>query len=251
MTSPLLLLQGVHSHIGAYHILHGVDLEVPRGGVTLLLGRNGAGKTTTLRTIMGLVRTTQGSTEFEGKRIDRLSTSDIARRGIAHVPESMDIFTDLTVAENMLVAARSASRLPQLDRRRLDWIFSFFPALAKFWNYKAGLLSGGQKQMLAIARAIYEPSKLLLIDEPSKGLAPAIILNMLHALQELKRSDTTILLVEQNFAFAKQLGDTVNVVDDGRTVHRGSLASLTQDEALQVQLLGLHLRGTNSRDERH
>ena len=241
MSEPLLQLQGVHTHIGAYHILQGVDLTVPKGELTVLLGRNGAGKTTTLRTIMGLWQVSAGSVSFEGENIGLLATPDIAQRGIAYVPENMGIFSDLTVAENMILAARNAKRAEDMDPKRLEWVFGLFPAMKRFWQHPAGLLSGGQKQMLAVARAIVEPRNLLLIDEPSKGLAPAIIQNMITAFQELKRTDTTILLVEQNFNFARQLGDQVAVMDGGQIVHSGTMADLAGDEGLQQRLLGLSL----------
>lgn len=241
MTGPLLELRGVHTHIGAYHILHGVDLAVPEGEVTVLLGRNGAGKTTTLRTIMGLWRASQGELRFRGESLKPLATPDIAQRGIAYVPESMGIFTDLTVRENMLLAARAARRAEQLDGARLEWVFGLFPALRKFWLYPAGKLSGGQKQMLAVARAIVEPRALLLVDEPSKGLAPAIVQNLVSAFAELKKQRSTILLVEQNFMMARALGDGVAVMDDGRVVHAGRMAELAADESLQQRLLGLSL----------
>jgi branched-chain amino acid transport system ATP-binding protein len=245
MTAPLLSLQGVHTHIGAYHILHGVDFDVPTGEVTMLLGRNGAGKTTTLRTIMGLWPASRGEVRFDGQPINgqtaRLATPDVAQLGIAYVPENMGIFADLTVRENMLLAARQAKSAAELDTTRLEWLFALFPALRKFWLYPAGKLSGGQKQMLAIARAMVEPRRLLLIDEPSKGLAPAIVQNLIAALRELKSTATTVLLVEQNFAMAKALGDRVAVMDDGRVVHRGAMAELAADEALQQRLLGLSL----------
>ena len=241
MSAPLLKLEGVHTHIGAYHILHGVDLEVAHGELTMLLGRNGAGKTTTLRTIMGLWQASQGSVRFDGAEISARSTPEIAHCGIAYVPESMGIFADLTVRENMLLAARGARRADDIDAKRLDWIFGLFPAIKRFWQHPAGLLSGGQKQMLAVARAIVEPRKLLLVDEPTKGLAPAIIQNMIAAFRELKQTDTTILLVEQNFNFARQLGDRVAVMDDGRIVHTGAMAELADDEGLQQRLLGLSL----------
>ena len=245
MTSPLLQLQGVHTHIGAYHILHGVNFDVPAGQVTMLLGRNGAGKTTTLRTIMGLWPTARGTVAFDGQTIGGVgaqrSTPDIARLGIAYVPENMGIFGDLTVRENVLLAARNARSVDDIDTARLDWLFGLFPALKKFWLYPAGKLSGGQKQMLAIARAMIEPRRLLLIDEPSKGLAPAIVGNLVEALRELKRTQTTVLLVEQNFNMARALGDTVAVMDDGRVVHRGTMAELAHDEGLQQRLLGLSL----------
>ncbi|MCE1229911.1 MAG: ABC transporter ATP-binding protein [Firmicutes bacterium] len=241
MSEPLLKLEGVHTHIGAYHILHGVDLEVMPGEMTVLLGRNGAGKTTTLRTIMGLWKATAGTITFRGEAIQALDTPDIAHRGLAYVPENMGIFADLTVCENMLLAARNARHIDQMDAKRLDWLFGLFPALKTFWQHPAGLLSGGQKQMLAVARAIIEPRPLLLIDEPSKGLAPSIIQNLISAFRELKQTETTILLVEQNFNFARQLGDRVAVMDDGRVVHAGSMADLVGDEGLQQKLLGLSL----------
>ena len=241
MSNNLLTLEGVHTHIGAYHILHGVDLVVPRGELTLLLGRNGAGKTTTLRTIMGLWQASQGRITFGGEDITQLNTPAIAQKNIAYVPENMGIFSDLTVKENMLLAARSAQHAAQMDEARLQWIFKLFPAVEMFWNHPAGKLSGGQKQMLAVSRAMVEPRDLLIIDEPSKGLAPAIIQNMIEAFQQLKASGVTILLVEQNIHFAQQLGDTVAVMDNGRVVHAGRMQALAEDTALQQSLLGLAL----------
>ncbi len=241
----LLRLDGVHTHIGAYHILHGVDLGVAEGEVTMLLGRNGAGKTTTLRTVMGLWRASAGRVQLDGREIQAMPTPEIARLDIAYVPENMGIFGDLTVRENLLLAARGARSLDDLDTTRLDWLFGLFPALRKFWLYPAGKLSGGQKQMLAIARAMVEPRRLLLIDEPTKGLAPAIIRNLIEALREIQRgrdgARTTVLLVEQNFMVAQALGDGVAVMDDGRVVHAGRMADLAADEALQQRLLGLSL----------
>jgi len=237
MPENLLTLAGVHTHIGRYHILQGVDFAVPRGELTMLLGRNGAGKTTTLRTILGLWRASAGSIRFESADIARRETPEIANLGIAYVPESMGIFAGLTVQENLVLAAR---RGPPA-KERLERIFRFFPPIEKFWQLQAGLLSGGQKQMLAIARAIVEPRKLILIDEPTKGLAPAIINNLIEAFAELKKTDTTILMVEQNFHAAKSLGDSVAVMDAGRIVHAGRMAELATDAALQTRLLGLSL----------
>jgi branched-chain amino acid transport system ATP-binding protein len=241
MPEALLTLQGVHTHIGAYHILQGVDLAVRTGEVTLLMGRNGAGKTTTLRTIMGLWTPTQGELRWKGQALRGLRTPDIARLGIAYVPEAMGIFGDLTVQDNLVLAARAAARASELDAQRLEWIFGFFPALKKFWLYPAGKLSGGQKQMLAIARALIEPRELLLIDEPSKGLAPAIVQNLVAVLRELRAQHTTILLVEQNVAVAKAIGDTAAVMDNGRVVHAGPMAELADNQALQQRWLGLSL----------
>ncbi|CAG2127023.1 High-affinity branched-chain amino acid transport ATP-binding protein LivF [Cupriavidus yeoncheonensis] len=234
---PILRLRDVQTHIGPYHILHGVSFEVPRGGVTMLLGRNGAGKTTTLRTIMGLWRASAGTVAFDGADITGHGTPAIAQAGIAYVPENMSVFSDLTVAENMWLAARSGA----IDAQRLEWVFRMFPALKTFWQQRAGVLSGGQKQMLSVARAIIEPRKLLIVDEPTKGLAPAIIQNMIAVFRELKQTDVSILLVEQNFHMAKSVGDTVVVMDDGRIVHAGDMAALAQDDTLQQRLLGLSL----------
>ena len=174
--------------------------------------------------------------QFDGNDITTEATPDISRRGIAFVPEDMGIFSGLTVQENLRLAAIGG----RFDEARLDWIFSLFPALKRFWLRPGGTLSGGQKQMVAIARAIIEPRKLLLIDEPTKGLAPAIVDNLSQAFIELKARDTTILLVEQNFHFVRALGDHVAVMDDGRIVHAGSMQALSDDESLQARLLGLH-----------
>jgi branched-chain amino acid transport system ATP-binding protein len=237
MLKPLLQLSGVHTHIGPYHILHGVDFAVPAGQLTVLLGRNGAGKTTTLRTIMGLWQASSGTIRFGDNDVTKSSTPDIARAGIGYVPESMGIFTDLTVRENIVLAARSGP----VDSARLDWMLGLFPALKRFWNLPAGNLSGGQKQMLAIARAIAEPRRLLLIDEPTKGLAPVMVRSMIVAFEALKAAGETILLVEQNFHAASALGDNVLVMDDGRIVHSGSMSELVADKSLQHRLLGLSL----------
>ena len=237
MADALLKLEGVHTHIGHYHILQGVDLAVPAGELAMLLGRNGAGKTTTLRTILGLWRASSGSVRFDGRDVARLDTPAIASLGIAYVPEAMGIFAGLTVRENLLLAARDGP----LREERLEWIFRFFPPMKKFWELPAGNLSGGQKQMLAISRAVAEPRKLILIDEPTKGLAPAIINNLIEAFAELKKTGTTLLMVEQNFHAARSLGDSVAVMEAGRIVHAGRMADLAADEALQTRLLGLSL----------
>jgi branched-chain amino acid transport system ATP-binding protein len=235
--TELLSLSGVHTHVGRYHILQGVDFSVAEGQTTMLLGRNGAGKTSTLRTIMGLWHASAGRISLHGQPIERSATPDIARLGVGYVPESMAVFSDLTVKENLVLAARDGP----LDDARLEWIFGFFPALKRFWLSRAGALSGGQKQMLSIARAIVEPRKLLLIDEPTKGLAPAIVMALIECFAEVKRRGATILLVEQNFFAAKELGDSVLVMDNGKIVHRGEMAALASDTALQERLLGLSL----------
>ena len=233
----LLRLEGVFTNIGRYRILHGVDFSVRRGRVTALLGRNGAGKTTTLRTIMGLWKASLGKIAFDDKAITALETPHIARRGIAYVPENMGIFGKLTVRENMLLATgRTGFAQDQLDR-----VLESFPALKMKWDSPAGSLSGGQKQMLAIGRAIIEPRRLLLIDEPTKGLSPAMVDQLVAALLRLKREHTTILLVEQNFRVAEAVGDDVAVMDEGRIIHTGEMAALAANHGLQHRLLGLSM----------
>src|SRR2546430_5260861 len=235
--TDLLSLSGVHTHVGRYHILHGVDFTVPEGKTTMLLGRNGAGRASTLRAVMGLWQASSGQITLDGQRIEATATPDIARLGVGYVPESMAVFSDLSVKENLILAARDGP----LDDVRLDWIFGFFPALRRFWLSRAGALSGGQKQMLSIARATVEPRKLLLIDEPTKGLAPAIVAALIECLAEIQRRGATILMVGQNFHAARELGDAVLVMDNGTIVHRGAMAALALDLALQERLLGLSL----------
>jgi branched-chain amino acid transport system ATP-binding protein len=235
MSDPILALDGVVTDIAQYHILKGVSFEVPRGEVTMLLGRNGVGKTTTLRTIMGLWRARAGRIVLDGQDIAAAPVSNRAASGIGFVPEDMGIFSDLTVEENMILAARSGP----LDPARRDWLFAAFPPLKTFWRSEAGNLSGGQKQMLSIARAMADDRRLYLIDEPTKGLAPAIVSTMVGALRELKAQGASILMVEQNFAVARALGDRVVVMDDGAVVWTGAMAELAADPALQERLMGL------------
>ncbi len=230
----LLSLKNMKTDIGHYHVLHDVSIEVPEGGVFVLLGRNGAGKTTTLRSIMGLWKPSPGSVLFRGQDISGMHTADIARLGIAFVPENMGIFGSLTVEENMILASRDGS----FDKKRLSYIYELFPAMEKFWDKPAGSLSGGQKQMLSVSRAIIEPREMILIDEPTKGLAPSIVDAMADAFAEIGET-TTILLVEQNFQFAKRLGREMAVIDDGRIVHAGSMADFIADAELQDRLLSL------------
>lgn len=237
MPDPILRLEGVHTDIAQYHILHGVDLDVQRGAVTMLLGRNGVGKTTTLRTIIGHWRARAGRILFDGAEVTGQRTPERARAGIGYVPEDMGIFSGLTVEENMVLAAVSGP----LDPARRDRIFEAFPPLRTFWRSPAGTLSGGQKQMLTIARAMAEDRKLFLIDEPTKGLAPAIVSTMAAALRDLKRQGASILLVEQNFAVAKALGDIAAVMDDGRIVWAGEMETLATDAELQERLMGLSM----------
>lgn len=230
----LLSVKDMKTDIGQYAVLHGISFEVPEGGVFVLLGRNGAGKTTTLRSIMGLWKPSPGSVSFQGHDIAGVQTADIARKGIAYVPENMGIFGGLTVEENLILATAKG----KFDQQRLRRIYDLFPALEQFWSKQAWSLSGGQKQMLSVARAIIEPRALILIDEPTKGLAPSIVAAMGEAFAEIAQT-TTILLVEQNFNFARNLGRDMAVIEDGRVVHSGSMADFAADTALQSRLLGL------------
>src|SRR5690606_21169409 len=191
----ILTLECVETFISQYHILQGINFEDKAGEVSVLLGRNGAGKTTTLRTIMGLTPASKGAVHFDGKDITKMTPYDIANSGIGYVPEDQGIFGQLTVEENMKVAIRKET---DATLQKQAYILELFPDLKKFWKKQGGNLSGGQKQMLAMARAFVNDSKLLLIDEPSKGLAPIVIEKVMEAITEMKKH-TSIVLVEQNF----------------------------------------------------
>ena len=233
--TTILEVEDLHTHIGQHHILQGVSLRIRPDAVTVLLGRNGAGKTTTMRTIMGVLHPTRGAVRFDGRPIHHLPPYEVARLGIGYVPEGQGIFGTLTVAENLRVAALAEDAA---SGRRLEQILDLFPDLDRFRDARAATLSGGQKQMLSIARAFINPNRLLLIDEPSKGLAPIIVLHLVDALRAMKRH-ATVLLVEQNFAMASALADDFYLIDDGRTVRHGSMASLAADHELKKKYLGI------------
>jgi len=235
MPADLLELDDVHTDIGQHHILQGVSLRVRADAVTVLLGRNGAGKTTTMRTIMGVLHPRRGAVRLDGRAIHALPPYAIARLGIGYVPEGQGIFATLTVDENLRVAMH---REDAPSRERLRRMLALFPDLERFRHARAGTLSGGQKQMLAIARAFVNPQRLLLIDEPSKGLAPIVVEHLIGALRAVKH-ETTVVLVEQNFAMAEALGDDFYLVDDGRTVRGGPMAALASDAALKKKYLGI------------
>lgn len=233
--TPLLELEDVHADIGQHHILQGVSLRVRPDAVTVLLGRNGAGKTTTLRTVMSLLRPRRGAVRFDGRSTRGLPPYAVARLGIGYVPEGQGIFQTLTVDENLRVA-----RIVEdgASDERLRRVRALFPDLERFRHARAGTLSGGQKQMLSIARALVNPNRLLLIDEPSKGLAPIIVEHLTDALRTMKH-EVTVLLVEQNLALAEAIGDDFVLLDDGRTVETGSMAALAGDPALKRRYLGV------------
>jgi len=235
VSETILAAETVHTHIGEHHILQGITFQAQADGVTVLIGRNGAGKSSTLKTIMGLLPASQGKILFKGETIQNKKPYDIARLGIGFVPEHMGIFADLTVEENMQVAML---REDAESKRRLERILEMFTALKKFWKSKAGNLSGGQKQMLAIARAIVNDITLLLIDEPTKGLAPIVIDALIDAINQIKQN-SVVVLVEQNFYMASSVGDSFHILDDGKVVHSGIMADLVADKALQSKYLGI------------
>lgn len=229
----ILEVQGIHTYIGQFHILEDVSFVVPRGSVTVLLGRNGAGKTTTLRSIMGLWKPAQGKINFNGVSLVGKPAYEIAQLGIGYVPEHRAIFRQLSVAENLKIAERKQGQLEQ----RIGLIFGLFPDLERLYNWPAGQLSGGQQQMLAIARALVPENSLLLIDEPSEGLAPILIQQMMQAIRQLA-DITTILLVEQNFRVASQLGRQYAIIENGQSVHYGLMEDLIDNEELIQHYLG-------------
>ncbi len=228
-----LEVDAIHTFIGQYHILEGVSVAVPAGSITVLLGRNGAGKTTTLKSILGLTPPRSGSIRFGGQPIHGRRTYDIAALGIGFVPEHRAIFRDLSVGENLRLAERRQGDF----ERKADMIFTLFPDLKRLIRLSGAALSGGQQQMLALARALVPDNTLLLIDEPSEGLAPVIIEQMITAIRQLAAT-ATVLLVEQNFIVASQLAERYVILEEGRSVHSGQMADLMQDRALIHRYLG-------------
>ncbi len=231
--SNILEVDSIQTFIGLFHILEGVTLQVPEGSITALLGRNGAGKTTTLKSILGLTPPREGRVVFSGQEIGGRRPYDIAAMGIGFVPEHRAIFHALTVEENLKIAERKKGDL----ERRSEMIFTLFPDLKRLIKLPGGQLSGGQQQMLAIARALVPENRLLLIDEPSEGLAPIIIEQLIESIRSLS-AHTTVLLVEQNFRMARQLADRYYLIDDGRTVKDGAMADLVNDRATVQRYLG-------------
>lgn len=229
----LLEVQEIHTFIGQFHILEGVSLSVPRGSITAVLGRNGAGKTTTLKSILGLTPPRAGRVLYQGEEINGRRSFDIASLGIGFVPEHRAIFRDLSVLENLKIAERKKGDFV----RKADFIFGLFPDLKRLIKLPGTNLSGGQQQMLAVARALVPDNELLLIDEPSEGLAPVIIEQMMAAIRQLS-DHTTVVLVEQNFVVASKLAERYAIIDEGRTAQTGMMADLVQDRATIHRYLG-------------
>ena len=229
--APLIAVCDLHVHLGESHVLQGVGFDVPEGGVTALLGRNGVGKTTTLRALMGLVPR-RGSVQLAGEDTVRLPTHAIVRRGVGYVPEDRDVFAGLSVEENL----RLAERGPQ---PRYELVYELFPELKTRGGQKAGTLSGGQQQMVAIARALLNDNPVLLVDEPTKGLAPLLVTEVAAALERAAEL-TTVLLVEQNLSVVARVAQQVVVLDGGTVVHTGPAAALLGDPEQVRALLGVH-----------
>jgi branched-chain amino acid transport system ATP-binding protein len=229
----LLEVRNIHTFIGQFHILENVSVNVPRGSITVLLGRNGAGKTTTLKSILGLTPPSEGEIIFDGQEIQGRRSFDIAATGIGFVPEHRAIFRDLSVAENLKIAERKKGDLA----RKEELIFDLFPDLKRLIKLPGTSLSGGQQQMLAVARALVADNKLLLIDEPSEGLAPVLIEQMMAAIKQLS-AESTVLLVEQNFIVASQLAEHYIIIEEGQSVKAGLIADLAEDKETVYHYLG-------------
>jgi branched-chain amino acid transport system ATP-binding protein len=229
----ILDVQDIHTFIGQYHILQGVNVRVPKGSITALMGRNGAGKTTTLKSILGLTPPRLGKVIFEDREIQDMRSFDIASMGIGFVPEHRAIFRDLSVEENLKIAERKKGDFIG----KQDFIFTLFPDLKRLINLSGKNLSGGQQQMLAIARALVADNRLLLIDEPSEGLAPVLIEQLMKAILQLS-AESTVVLVEQNFLVASQLAEYYIIIEEGRSVKEGKVRDLVNDKATIHRYLG-------------
>jgi branched-chain amino acid transport system ATP-binding protein len=226
----LIAVRDLHVHLGEAHVLQGIELDVPEGGVTALLGRNGVGKTTTMRALMGLVDR-RGSIRLAGDEISSTPTHRIVRRGVGYVPEDRDVFAGLTVDENLRLAERDAEP-------RYALVYDLFPELKQRGKQLAGTLSGGQQQMLAIGRALLNENRVLLVDEPTKGLAPALVTQVADALARVAEL-TTVLLVEQNLGVVQRVARDAIVLDTGRVIHSGPAQELLANEAMVHRMLGV------------
>ncbi len=242
--NDLLVVDNIHTFIGQFHILEGVSLNVPKGSITVMLGRNGAGKTTTLKSILGLTPPQTGKVIFDGMEIHGKRAFNIANLGIGYVPEHRAIFRSLSVLENLKLAERKKGDL----EKHSDFIFGLFPDLERLIKLPGNHLSGGQQQMLAVARALVPDNKLLLIDEPSEGLAPILIQQMMEAIRALSKT-TTVLLVEQNFIMASQLAERYIIIDDGKSVKSGVMKDLVNDTELIHHYLGASIKTREELEE--
>ncbi|MGZ8695290.1 MAG: ABC transporter ATP-binding protein [Gaiellaceae bacterium] len=228
--APLLEVEDLHVYLGQSHVLQGISFSVPQGGVTALLGRNGVGKTTTIRALMGLVQP-RGRATLGGADLTKLPTHAIVRLGVGYVPEDRDIFAGLTVDENLKIAERNGSA-------RYDLVYELFPELRERGRQRAGTLSGGQQQMVAIARALLNENRVLLVDEPTKGLAPLLVAEVAEVLARVSETET-ILLVEQNLGVVERLARDAIVLDQGRVVYSGPAKELLADSERVRAVLGV------------
>ena len=234
MTS-LLKVDGLHAYIQQFHVLQGVSFQVEKGEATVILGRNGVGKSTLFRRIVGILKPAQGHVHFKGKEVTGLPTHRIVRMGIALVPSTRSVFVNLTVRENLKIAYRDV----KADfRKRVSDVFSVFPELEQAYDRNAGSLSGGEREMLAIACGLENRAELLMLDEPSEGLSPLAVTRVMDSLNRLKET-TSILLVEQNFNAAKLVGDTCYFMDRGQIIHRTGMDELRQDSSVLKKYLGV------------
>ena len=233
---PLLSVRDLHVYLGPSHVLQGISFDVPNGGVTALLGRNGVGKTTTIRSLLGLVRP-RGSVTLAGEELAKLPTHRIVNRGVGYVPEDRDVFTGLTVEENLELAERNGTA-------RYDLVYDLFPELEERAQQKAGTLSGGQQQMVAIGRALLNENRILLIDEPTKGLAPLLVTEVARVLERVSETET-MLLVEQNLGVVRRIARDAIVLDSGRVTYTGSAEALLSDSERVRSLLGVSGAGAH------
>lgn len=235
MHNMLLEVKDLHVNYGAIAAIKGIDLHVARGEVVTILGANGAGKTTTLRTISGLLKAASGSIVFEGRELSKLQAHEIVALGMSHSPEGRRVFSTLSVEENLMMGAYT---LKKYDQATLDWIYEILPRLKERRKQLAGTLSGGEQQMLAIGRAIMSKPKLLILDEPSLGLAPVLVKVIFKAIKAIAKSGVTVLLVEQNAKAALKLADRGYVLELGKITHTGSSEELLNSEVIQEAYLG-------------
>lgn len=237
MSQPLLIVSEIQAYYGRVPALHNVSLQVEPGSVVALLGANGAGKTTTLRVISGLLKPTHGYVEFDGKRIDRMRPDQLVRAGIGHVPEGRQLFPELTVRENLRLGAYTRGNAKSIEQD-LQRVFNYFPRLRDRIGQHAGTLSGGEQQMLAIGRALMSKPRLLLLDEPSLGLAPLLVKEIFHIIGEIRAAGATVVLVEQNAHMALNIADYAYLLETGKVVLSDSSAALRQKEEVRRAYLG-------------
>jgi branched-chain amino acid transport system ATP-binding protein len=233
----ILEMKDVHTYYGTSHVLFGVSLDVEQGETVCLMGRNGAGKTTTFRSIMGLTPPRSGSILFQGKEIAGVKVHRIARLGVGYVPEDRQIFPNLTVRENLEIGRSSG--IPRKEGWSVEKVYALFPVLAKYDRKPGGQLSGGEQQMLTIGRTLMGNPDLVLLDEPTEGLAPVVVIALKEMILRLKEMGTTILLSEQNVKFAVKVSDRVFIIDNGAIRYRNDIEGFRNDEAVQKKYLAV------------